>query len=586
MTGLKRRYAAVAACVAVTIGWFTHPALTVSVVVMLLALLGAGVRWRHKRAGSAALVNRWTERSKKLHGLASQWMVLRSCSWWSLRRHSTVLRPSLKHVPYWTRWRTPIGELGTPIIRVGRVWLRTSGEEHTLTIGGPRTGKSGKVADLALSAPGAGLFASTGGDLYRNTAAQRAQLGPVMVFNPSDIGGVPSTTGFDLLAGCGDARAATDRAADLLSGTPISGTKKDPEWLELATSALASLLHAAALGGRTMHHVQMWVADPEAAAPEVMHHLKASPSPSTRMEAGQFLTNERPRNSICMLVMAALRWLADPHAVACTQRSSSLDVAELLDQRGTIYLIAKKNGTVTPLVTAFAGHVLREVRAIAEQRPGERLEPAFTFIPDEAPISCPLDLPVLTSDTGKYNISMHIVAQSFSQLRERWGENGAGTLLTNCATITAFGGTKDPAGLSTLTTLIGTHGGQAVLTPAQIQQLPKLHAVVFRNGILPVVGKPRMVWHRPDYRAAKRVAAWTGRKRAVQLVVRRVVWVLTSRRRVLTAPCKPMLALPPGRADQQASGGDRPGVGLTETRFDTEARRLINEALTRPGGNQ
>jgi len=543
----KRVLVGLGAIAIVAVEWFTHPVITVLTLLTLLALTVTG--WRHYRARSAALVSRWKARSDKNQGLASSWMILRACSWWTLRRHVKVLKPSVKYAPFWVRWCVPITELGTAIIKVGKVWLRTSVEEHTASFGGPRSGKSGSVGNLALSAPGAALIATTGGDLYHNTVANRAKLGPVVAFNPAGIGGVPGTLNFDPLTGCEDAVTAAERAADLISGTPMSDTKKDKEWVDLATSALASMLHAAALSGNTLHIVQTWVADPVTATPEILHHLK--PSPAMLMEAGQFLTNDRHRDSICMLVMAALRWLANPTAAACTQRGEPLDIAKLLKQRGTIYLIAKKDGTVTPLITAFAGYIIREVRAIAEQCASERLEPAFTFIPDEAPNSCPLNLPVLLSDTGKYNITIHFVAQSFSQCCERWGDKGAGALLTNCATVIAFGGTKDPAGLATFATLIGRHGGGEVLSPAQIMQLPKLHAVVFRNGTLPTVGRPRMAWHRSDFRATERGKAsvlratrWATRWQAMCGAVKRL-----DRRRRVVAPAKPMLALTVGRSD-------------------------------------
>src|SRR6476660_121657 len=84
----------VVACVAL-VGWFTHPALTVLTLTVLTVAIGYGVLGRHKRAGSAALVARWTKRATKHHGVANFWTILRLSSWWTLRRHATVLRPSL-----------------------------------------------------------------------------------------------------------------------------------------------------------------------------------------------------------------------------------------------------------------------------------------------------------------------------------------------------------------------------------------------------------------------------------------------------------------------------------------------------------
>jgi type IV secretion system protein VirD4 len=540
MTGWKTP-AVIMAGLFVALGWFTHPALTVSLLVALLILTGAGAWWRHRRAGSAALVHRWATRAEKLHGVASPWMVLRSSSWWTARRQAKILLPRLRDVSFWTRWRTPINELATHLIRVGWVWVLSLIKEHTLTFGAPQQGKSGRLSDLINRATGPVMAVSTGGDLVRNTGRIRAGIGPIYVFNPCNIGGLASTIGFNLLDDCGNPQTARERAHDLLAGTPMADAQKNAEWVEHAETALAALMHAAALGGKTMAHVQMWAADPDAAAPEVMHHLKDTPSPSVRMEAGQFFTLGRPRSSVSMTIMPALRWLADPKAAACAQ-TGSLDVEKFLADRGTIYLLAEKDGAVAPLVNAFAMTITRRARRIADSQEYERLDEAFTIVPDEAPAICPMDLPSLTSDMGKRNITFHICAQSLPQIQDRWGERGAGALLTNCASIFVFGGTKDPASLATFSTLIGERSpGHKVLTPDQFMRLPVFHAVLFRNGILPVVGKPPMVWNRRDYRATQRAAVWGPRWHRIThaLTVRRVA----ARQRLVPLE-KPMLALP------------------------------------------
>jgi type IV secretion system protein VirD4 len=538
----RHRWVAVAVAAvgcAALVGWVTFPVLTVTLFTLLTFTAGFGVWWRRRRAGSAALVARWTDRAKRHHGVANFWAILRASSWWTLRRRGRVLRPSLNGRSWWARWRhTPITELGTRVIRSGWLWVWSSVEEHTLTLGGPRQGKSGKLAGTIVDAPGAVLVTSTGGDLVRNTAHLRTGLGPVHVFNPSNVGGLASSVGFNVLGGCHDPRTAGERAADLLSATPLAQGHKDAEWVERATEALAALMHAAALGGATMHHVQRWVADPDGAINEVLSYLRMSPEPATAYQAMQFFNLGRPRSSVCMSITPALRWLTDPVAVACAS-TGSFDVGEFLEHRATIYLLAEKDGPVAPLVTALAGHIARSARRIADQQSHERLEPALALVLDEAPSICPLPLPAWTADMGKRNITMHIGAQSLSQLHDRWGEKSAGTLLTNCATIMVFGGTKDPAGLSTFSTLAG-----GLLTPSQVQQLLPLHAVVFRNGMLPVVGRPQMVWQRSDYKAAATSAVWQPRLARLAGLCK----TLSPRRRAVTAqaPAREYLALPAG----------------------------------------
>ena len=524
--------------VAVLVGWFTYPLATILTALLLTLAGGYGALWRHRRAGSAALVRRWTDRAKKHHGVANYWTILRVSSWWTLRRRARVLRPSLNGQTWWARWRqTPITELGTRVIRSGWLWVMSSVEEHGITLGGPRQGKSGRLASVILDAPGAALVTSTGGDLVRNTAQLRSEGGPVYVFNPSNVGGLESTLGFNVLDGCENPRTAGERAADLLSATPLAQGHKEQEWIERATEALGAFMHAAALGGKTMHHVQRWVADPDAAIETVLGILRDSPEPTIGFHALQFFKLGRPQSSVCMTITPALRWLADPVAVACASWGS-FDVEQFLAQRGTIYLLAEKDGPVAPLITALAGHITRTARRVADQQDYERLEAALTLVLDEAPSICPLPLPAWTADSGKRNITLHIGAQSLSQLYDRWGEKSAGTLLTNCATVMVFGGTKDPAGLNSFSTLAG-----GLLTPSQIQQLPPLHAVVFRNGMLPVVGRPQMVWHRADHKAATRKAAWDSRVAKLGAICRAPFARAIAARRPVR---QPIAALPAG----------------------------------------
>jgi type IV secretory pathway TraG/TraD family ATPase VirD4 len=553
MTGKTAGFAAAAVGAVALVGWFTHPVITVVACVALALLVGWGSVWRYQHAGSATLMSRWTERSQKHHGVASAWSILRVSSTWAARRKAKVLLPGVTG-------RIHHSHLATRLIRVGWVWVVSTVEQHTLRFGGPRQGKSGELGTRILG-PGAVLVTSTGGDLIRNTAALRARVGPVYVFNPCNIGGIKSTVSFGLLDGCEEPPVAVARATDLISGTPMGQSHRNEEWVEQANSALASLMHAAALSGKTMHHVQRWVADPDGATAEVLRHLKASPEPAMGFQALQFFNSGRPQASICMTIMPALRWLADPVATRCAE-AGSFDVEKFLNEQGTIYLLAEKDGLVAPLVTVVAGHILRSARRIADRRPHERLTPGFRVVLDEAPSICPLPLPSWTSDMGKRNISMHIGAQSLSQLKARWGENGAGAILTNCGTVMVFGGTKDTAGLSTFSTLAGERhegGNRApLLTPAQFQQLLPLHAVVFANGILPVIGKPAMVWDRRDFKMARRTAVWSPRLAAVTGPVK--TWL---RRKPVPGPRRQMAALPAGspvKAEWKPGvtvGGDR-----------------------------
>jgi len=136
---------------------------------------------------------------------------------------------------------------------------------------------------------------------------------------------------------------------------PVANTLdlREPFNEERARRVLAALLHAAALGGMAMRDVLVWVADPDAASAEVQRLLRRSSEPSYEADALQFLTtNERTRSSICATIMPALGWLTDSTAAAAAD-AGDFDVARLLAERGTVYMLGAEDAQTAPLVTAL-----------------------------------------------------------------------------------------------------------------------------------------------------------------------------------------------------------------------------------------
>ena len=98
------------------------------------------------------------------------------------------IRPAL---PLWYR----IAEPGQHSVFLGRAHyrhaLRVPLEEHLLVMSPPRMLKTAFLADVILRYPGPVIATSTKPDIYALTAAVRAGLGPVHVFNPSTSAASP-----------------------------------------------------------------------------------------------------------------------------------------------------------------------------------------------------------------------------------------------------------------------------------------------------------------------------------------------------------------------------------------------------------
>ncbi|MFI7059395.1 type IV secretory system conjugative DNA transfer family protein [Kribbella sp. NPDC050124] len=505
--------------------------LLLAATVALIATAGLTLR---SRSSSRGLLRRLGRAGRVTDGLASAWDVHRNASARMLRRKAKQVRPSLAEVPAWKRRFVPLTELGTTVATVGWVKVRSSAEDHTLTVAGPRAGKTGLVMGHLLDAPGAAIVTSTKTDVLDITRNLRDRRGPVWVFDPDGLTEDGSTITFDPLVGCTDPAVAMDRASDLLDG--IGATSADAEhWLNLARQALTALMHAAALGGYTMADVQAWVAHPDTGKDDVLWELRVANAVGFEQQAMQFFTNnDRTRSSISTTIMPALSWLSVPTAAAAAAPGGvPFDVARLLEETGTVYLLGAEDKKTAPLVTALTAHIARSARAIAVRRKGRRLEPQLTMVLDEAALICLIPLDRWSGDFGSRGITLHIVAQSRAQLRERFGEAATGSLMTNVTTKIVLAGTSDDDDLQFWSTLCGerleqtatkdrTTGGVSisdrhvpVLTPGQIAQLRAGQALIITRGMPPAIGRVKMAWKRSDLRRERfhnrPAVQWTGR---------------------------------------------------------------------------
>ena len=163
---------------------------------------------------------------------------LRWCRFAALRRSGRI-RPAL---PLRYRFLDPREHsvfLGRAHYRHG---LRVPLEEHLLVMAPPRTFKTAFLADVILRYPGPVIATSTKPDVYALTSAVRAQLGPVHVFNPQHIGGVPSTFCWSPVDGCQDPATAIRRADAFAFAVSQKGVEDGTFWSAKASRLPARLL--------------------------------------------------------------------------------------------------------------------------------------------------------------------------------------------------------------------------------------------------------------------------------------------------------------------------------------------------------
>ncbi|MFC4943325.1 TraM recognition domain-containing protein [Pseudonocardia sp. GCM10023141] len=491
---------------------------------MYVLLAGPAVVWvRHRRARTASTVTRWGARSRRNSGVATSGDIWKVGSAVALRRQAATVRPSLSTTSRVARYRQllalPASEIGVALCKVGVLKVWASCEDVVLGFGGPRVGKSQWLAGRILDAPGAVLTTSTRIDLLTQTGPMRAQTGPVYVFNPVGLAELPSSITFDPLTGCCDPVTAAERAADMIAASSNGGSEEREFWNDQGRRNLAALMHAAALGGRTMADVQKWLADLQGCQREVTSLLRNhSPEPASVEVITQFIeTNDRTRTSITSTIMPALGWLTQRPAREAASGATPFDVEALLASKATVYLLGGEESQVSPLVCALTGYIAREARRIALLTPGGRLDPPLTLALDEAALICPVPLHRWTADMGGRGVTIIALFQSRAQLLSRYGSDDAAVILNNAGARIVFGaGDRDD--LDYWSTLAGdrdepivttdTHGH---VTSRTVRKVPVLSAsqlanlngrvVVFRRRMAPVVGKAEQAWQRRDVRA-------------------------------------------------------------------------------------
>ena len=394
-------------------------------------------------------------------------------------------------------------------VRLGRSqWFRrvyARMEDQVLVLAAQRTGKSGMVADRILDHPGPVLATSTRTDLFESTAGARALRGPVHVFNPQGVGGVPSSLSWDLLSPCKDLVMAR-KMASWLKVPDISG---DIRWFEAKGDvALTALLWAAAVTDRTIVDVYEWV--------QLVGHktcleiLTSHPGSSRQMlaVAKRMFEENRTSGSIRDTIDLTLSWVMLPGLADAVSPlpGEGFSAADFTTSCGTLYLVAAgdDDSPVTPLFRALASWVHYEAGLAGSKGRHRRLDPPLLMALDEVTQVCPVDLPVMLSDSAGKGVLIEAVCHSKSQLEQRWGEHGADTVWACSGTKVLLGAISDPDTLEAASKLCGnvrTEDGREPVIPAELlRMLPDWRALVIRMNLSPVVVKVRPAWRRPGYR--------------------------------------------------------------------------------------
>jgi hypothetical protein len=446
--------------------------------------------------------------------------------------HGGRIRPGLG---WWARVFSPVTGYAVRLGRAQyfrRVFAR--GEDQTLILAPQRTGKTGIIADRLLDHPGPAVVTTTRADLYLLTAGARSRRGPIYVFNPQGVGGIPSTFAFDLLAPCADLVMARRMAGWLTGALATAGESHgNLEWFEnAADAAMTACLHAAAIGGYTICDVYAWT---QLQGHETPLRVLASRPGNELLVATLSRTFEtnRTAESIRESMALSLAWATIPQmAAAATPRpGEGFDLAGFIASNGTLYLIAAgdEDSPVAPLLASFVSWITVEAGLAGSMTRAGKLDPPLWLGLDEVTQICPVPLPVMLADSAGKGALITAVAHSTSQLAGRWGEHGMKTVWACCATKIILGGVSDAQTLEDISRLCGTIAAGdddkavPVIPLEVIRGLPDWRALVIRMNLSPVVVKFRPAWKRLSFRFGRRVPVYVPRPRPASYLEREPV---------------------------------------------------------------
>lgn len=431
------------------VDWTTSASIaSAAFAIALVAVLAVGARaWRRSRARRAR--------------------VDRGARWMAGKRHYGTLLESQA-----AEKARSFGVQGTPGLPIGRAlrgggMLYMSFEDVSVDICGPRTGKTtSRAIPVICAAPGAVVATSNKRDLVDATRGVRETDGPVWVFDPQSIVDEQPTWWWNPLTYVTDDVRAEALADVVISSNTDPAAKKDAYFDSAGKQLFKQLLLAAALGGKPITEIYLWLSDPKAAqsAVEILYRhgypllaagLEASLGFSDKQRSGLFGT---ALNYCSFLTNAqAMRWVTGTHS----DRRPHFDPAAFAggEAKQTLYLVSKEgNGSTGALVTALTMAVCEAAEEQAKKLPRGRLAVPMTVVLDEAANVCRWrELPNLYSHYGSRGVVMLTILQSWSQGVEVWGQSGMNKLWSAANVKVYGGGVAETEFLEQLSKLVGDY---------------------------------------------------------------------------------------------------------------------------------
>ncbi len=501
-------------CTATTggvIGWL------IGLGVLVLVLIGVAVTaWSRYQQSDKKFIKELRERE----GLARSTEITKTVGRKSVLSRVKKVRPSIK--------KPAITDGAMRLGKAEGVDVFASYEESVVLIGPPRSGKGVHLLIGAiLDAPGPVITTSSRADNLGATAELRKKKGPVALFDPQGLTGQPSTLKWSPITGCEEPRVANQRAASLIGASGLGSSSSNAEWQAPAITIMECLLHAAALGERTVDDLMRWGNNP-AEAKEAVKILTEHPKAALNWNLvlkGIIEGDPKLLQSKWFGVEGAVKGLSVPEVrdvLRPNRFEETLDIDKFLTECGTLYIVGTKTGgsSAGPFLIAMMDAITERARELAAKSPGNRLDPPLSLVLDEiANISGAWPgLTQLMADGGGVGISPFAVFQSMAQARNEWGEQQAQALFDAATVKVQLGGASNVSDLEQFAKLAGQRKimrtsksrgkdhtsvseqihDTEVVSVAELRRLPFGWGVLLNRNGRPILMRMTRWWDRKD----------------------------------------------------------------------------------------
>lgn len=423
--------------------------------------------------------------------------------WWQLRgrrphefgRHATVRGLAVETAE---PGRHVVGNFARP-----SALLATRPGVQMTAIAAPRSGKTtGLVEPCLLEHLGPAVSTSTKTDVVLRTLERRRQLGDAWVWDPFGRG--RDTDGWDPLQGCEDWGHALLMARWLGHARRLGQASSQEYFDAEAEGLVAPLVHAAAsTPDLTIVDVYHWILSRERAEPELILSQVGALDALQRLQ-NVYAYTERQRDGIIGTAKVQLDAYGHPAAARTAGRGGAITPAAVLDPdaANTLYIVAGREhqGLLAPLVVTLISSLLFHAGQ-RENDTGRGLWPPALLALDECANIAPLqELPQILSTSLSAGVQLLTVWQNVSQIRERYGPEGAAEILALSQAKIFLGSITDHHTRRELVELLGQrqanlderHGrAPDVLSAQALQRLSSGEGLLVHGELAPVFFRQR-----------------------------------------------------------------------------------------------